>query len=180
MNLLLRASAVIDSLNRRVGHAVYWLLLVAVLVSAGNAVSRKVLSISSNAMLEIQWYLFSAVFLLCAGYTLLNNEHVRVDLIYSRLSRRKQLIVEMVGTLLFLAPMTTLILVLSWAPFLGAWTSGEVSANAGGLIRWPVKLLIPMGFGLLLLQGVSQLIKAFAEFRGLGRGEAGGAVADAR
>lgn len=170
MDLLMHLSRRIDALNRTVGRATYWLLLVAVLVSAGNAITRKTLSVSSNAMLEIQWYLFSAVFLLCAGYTLLNHEHVRVDLLFSRLSRRHQLWVEIGGTLLFLAPMTTLILVLSWPSFVQAWQSGEVSANAGGLVRWPAKLLIPVGFGLLLLQGASELIKSIAELRDLDRG----------
>lgn len=173
MKLLLRASRLIDALNRCVGRATYWLILVAVLISAGNAISRKTMNLSSNAMLEIQWYLFAAVFLLCAGYTLLSKEHVRVDLIFTRLSRRKQLIVEIFGTLVFLAPMTVLILVLSWAPFMDAWVSGEVSANAGGLVRWPVKLLIPIGFALLLLQGMSEVIKDVAELRSLARGERG-------
>ncbi|MGO4391830.1 TRAP transporter small permease subunit [Variovorax sp. M-6] len=167
MNSLLRASRLIDALNTAVGKASYWLILVAVLISSGNAVVRKAFNMSSNSLLEIQWYLFAAVFLLCAGYTLLNKEHVRVDLIHSRLSRRKQLWVEIFGTLFFLAPMTLLILVLSWAPFVDAYTSGEVSSNAGGLIRWPVKLLIPVGFALLLLQGVSEVIKDVAELRGL-------------
>lgn len=168
MTFLLRISRRIDALNRVVGRAVSWLILLAVLVSAGNAVSRKTLNLSSNAMLELQWYLFSAVFLLCAGYTLLNKEHVRVDLLLSRLGRRGHLIVEIAGTLLFLLPLTVLILVLSWQPFVDAWTSGEVSANAGGLIRWPVKLLIPVGFGLLLLQAASELIKDISELRRLG------------
>lgn len=170
MASLLRLSALIDATNRVVGRAAGWLVLAAVLVSAGNAVSRKALSLSSNAMLEIQWYLFAAVFLLCAGYTLLNKEHVRVDLIYSRLSRPHQLLVEIFGTVAFLLPMVTLILVLSWPPFVEAWTSGEMSSNAGGLIRWPVKLLIPIGFLLLLLQAVSELIKDVAEYRDLRRG----------
>lgn len=169
MNSLLRASRLIDALNTAVGKASYWLILVAVLISSGNAVVRKAFNMSSNSLLEIQWYLFAAVFLLCAGYTLLNKEHVRVDLIHSRLTRRKQLWVEIFGTLFFLAPMTLLILVLSWAPFVDAYTSGEVSSNAGGLIRWPVKLLIPVGFGLLLLQGASEVIKDVAELRGLDR-----------
>lgn len=173
MALLLRISQRIDALNRFVGRAVSWLILVAVLVSAGNAVSRKVLNLSSNAMLEVQWYLFSSVFLLCAGYTLLNKEHVRVDLLLSRLSRRGHLIVEIIGTLLFLVPLAVLIMVLSWPPFVDAWTSGEVSANAGGLIRWPVKLLIPVGFALLLLQAASELIKDFSELRQLGQAGSG-------
>ena len=172
MASLLRLSALIDALNRAIGRAAGWLVLAAVLVSAGNAVSRKALSLSSNAMLEIQWYLFSGVFLLCAGYTLLNKEHVRVDLLYSKLGRRKQLLVEIFGTLVFLLPMVTLILILSWPPFVHAWESGEMSSNAGGLIRWPVKLLIPVGFLLLLLQALSELIKDFAELRGLRSGHA--------
>lgn len=171
MALLLRISQRIDALNRIVGRAASWLILIAVLVSAGNAVSRKALNLSSNAMLEVQWYLFSAVFLLCAGYTLLNKEHVRVDLVLSRFGRRGHLIVEIFGTLVFLMPLTVLIMVLSWSPFVEAWTSGEVSANAGGLIRWPVKLLIPVGFALLLLQAVSELIKDFSELRRLGHAE---------
>jgi len=165
MKHLLRISRAIDALNRVVGRAAYWLVLLAVLISAFNAISRKTLDMSSNAMLEIQWYLFSAVFLLCGGYTLLHNEHVRVDVLFGNLSRRKQLVIEIFGLLFFMAPMTLLILVLSWAPFMAAWTSGEVSGNAGGLIRWPVKLLIPIGFGLLMLQGVSELIKNIDEYR---------------
>jgi TRAP-type mannitol/chloroaromatic compound transport system permease small subunit len=176
MNLLLRFSRAVDALNRMVGRTTYWLVLAAVLISSSNAIARKTLNMSSNAMLEIQWYLFAAIFLLCAGYTLLDNEHVRVDLIFGRLSRRKQLIIEILGTLLFLAPMTILILALSWAPFMDAFTSGEVSSNAGGLIRWPVKLLIPLGFALLLLQGVSQLIKNVHEYRQ----SAGGDMVDDR
>lgn len=159
MNFLLRIAHAIDALNRVVGRMTYWLVLVAVLISSFNAISRKTLDLSSNGMLEIQWYLFAAIFLLCAGYTLLNNEHVRVDLIYGRLSRRKQLVVDICGTLLFLTPMALLVLALSWAPFVDAFTSSEMSNNAGGLIRWPVKLLIPLGFGLLLLQAASELIK---------------------
>ena len=162
MNSLLRASRLIDALNTAVGKASYWLILIAVLVSSGNAVVRKAFNMSSNSLLEIQWYLFAAVFLLCAGYTLLNKEHVRVDLIHSRLSRRQQLWVEIFGTLFFLAPVTLLILVLSWAPFVDAYTSGEVSSNAGGLIRWPVKLLLPVGFALMALQGISEIIKRIA------------------
>lgn len=176
MNFLLQISRAIDALNRMVGRATCWLVLVAVLISSFNAISRKTLDMSSNAMLEIQWYLFSAIFLLCAGYTLLNNEHVRVDVLFGRLPRRKQLIVEMFGLLVFLAPMTLLILVLSWAPFIDAYLSGEVSGNAGGLIRWPVKLLIPVGFGLLALQGFSELIKNIAEYRRLGAGNDANAV----
>jgi len=174
----LRMAYGIDRLNRSVGRLAYWLVLFAVLISAGNAVSRKAWNLSSNAMLEIQWYLFAAVFLLCAGYTLLSREHVRVDLFYSRMSRRAQLRVEIFGVLAFLMPVVTLILVLSWSPFMHAWQSGEVSANAGGLIRWPVKLLIPVGFALLLLQGLSELIKDWHELRTLPPGNQPGVVSD--
>jgi len=165
--LLIRIACTIDALNQMVGKCVYWLILLAVLISAGNAVSRKAWNLSSNAMLEVQWYLFAAVFLLCAGYTLLNREHVRVDLFYTRMSRRQQLWVEIFGVLLFLIPMVTLILMLSWSPVIHAYQSGEVSSNAGGLIRWPVRLLIPVGFSLLLLQGISELIKDIHALRHL-------------
>ena len=172
MTLLLSLSRAIDATNRAVGRFTYWLVLVAVLISSFNAIVRKTLHMSSNSLLEIQWYLFSAIFLLCAGYTLMNNEHVRVDVLFGRLSRRKQLVIEIFGLLVFLGPMTMLILVLSWQPFLDAFHSGEMSSNAGGLIRWPVKLLIPVGFFLLLLQGVSELIKNIHEYRRLGAGQA--------
>ena len=173
MNALLKLSGAIDRINEFVGKWVAWLILAAVVVSATNAVIRKVFNASSNAFLEIQWYFFAGVFLLCAGYTLLNKEHVRVDLLLSRLSRRGHLIVEIIGTLLFLVPLAVLIMVLSWPPFVDAWTSGEVSANAGGLIRWPVKLLIPVGFALLLLQAASELIKDFSELRQLAQAGSG-------
>ena len=172
MTLLLSLSRAIDATNRAVGRLTYWLVLVAVLISSFNAIVRKTFHMSSNSLLEIQWYLFSAIFLLCAGYTLLNNEHVRVDVLFGRLGRRKQLAIEIFGLLVFLGPMTMLILVLSWQPFLDAFTSGEMSSNAGGLIRWPVKLLIPVGFFLLLLQGVSELIKNIHAYRQLGAGQA--------
>jgi TRAP-type mannitol/chloroaromatic compound transport system permease small subunit len=174
LRFLLRFARAIDALNRMVGRATYWLILIAVLISSFNAIARKTLDMSSNAMLEIQWYLFAAIFLLCAGYTLLNNEHVRVDVLFGRMSRRKQLVVEIFGILFFLTPMTLLVLVLSWAPFTDAWVSGEVSSNAGGLIRWPVKLLIPVGFALLMLQGLSELIKNIHDYRQLGAAPAGG------
>lgn len=165
MKPLLKLASGIDALNRLVGQLARWLILVAVLISAFNAISRKAFSISSNGMLEIQWYLFAAVFLLCAGYTLLNNEHVRVDVLLSRLSRRKQLMVELFGLIVFLMPVAVLVLALSWGPFMDAYTSGEISSNAGGLVRWPVKLLIPVGFMLLLLQALSQVIKTIDELR---------------
>jgi len=167
MTPLLTLSRAIDWLNERVGRAVFWLVLVMVLVSAGNAVSRYALNLSSNAWLELQWYLFAAVFLLCAGYTLLHNEHVRIDVVSSHLSRRTRAWIDVFGTLLFLLPMSICILWLSWPIFLKAWLSGEISSNAGGLIRWPARLLVPVGFLLLTAQGISELIKRIAFLRGL-------------
>lgn len=167
MNFLLRLSRGIDAVNVRVGHAVYWLILVAVLVSAGNAVVRYALNTSSNAWLEVQWYLFSAVFLLCSGYTLLHNEHVRIDIVAGRLSRRTQVWIDVVGFIFFLLPMATIIMWLSWPMVADAYARQEMSSDAGGLLRWPVKALIPVGFLLLSLQGISELIKRVAYLMGL-------------
>jgi len=159
MSALLGFARIVDTINEWVGRVVIWLVLVVVLVSAGNAVIRKTLSMSSNAWLELQWYLFGAMFLLMAGYTLLRNGHVRVDILSSKLSRRKQIAIEIFGLLFFLLPMAGLILILSWPMFVDAWVSKETSSNAGGLIRWPAKLLIPVGFMLLVLAALSHLIK---------------------
>jgi TRAP-type mannitol/chloroaromatic compound transport system permease small subunit len=167
MQGLLRLSRGIDWLNERVGRAVIWLVLVTVLISAGNAVIRKTFDTSSNAWLEVQWYLFSAIFLLCAGYTLLRNEHVRIDVLLHRLPKRKQIGVDIFGFLVFLLPAAILIAALGWPQFTIAYVSNEMSSNAGGLIRWPVKLLLPLGFGLLALQGISELIKRVAFLKGL-------------
>lgn len=167
MKALLAFSRAVDALNERIGHLVYWLVLVMVLVSAGNATSRYALSRASNAWLELQWYLFAAVFLLCAGYTLKHNEHIRIDVVAGRLSRRTQTWIDIFGTVFFLLPMTVTIAWLSWPIFLNAWYSNEVSASAGGLIRWPVRALVPAGFFLLTLQGLSELIKRIAFLRGL-------------
>lgn len=167
MKALLSVSRAIDALNERVGVLIYWLILVMVLISTGNAVSRYALNMASNAWLEMQWYLFSAVFLLAAGYTLLHNEHIRIDVVFGMLSRRKQLWIDVFGTLFFLLPMSLYIMWSSWEPFMNAWTSGEVSSSAGGLIRWPARLIIPVGFFLLSLQGLSELIKRVAQLRGL-------------
>ena len=167
MNFLVRAARGIDAVTERVGRAARWLILVAVLISAGNAVARYALNLSSNAWLEVQWYLFAAVFLLCAGYALKHNQHVRVDVLASRCSPRAQAWIEIAGTVLFLLPMAALILGLSWPVFVESWRSGEVSANANGLVLWPARLLVPTGFALLLLQGVSELIKRIAFLRGL-------------
>jgi TRAP-type mannitol/chloroaromatic compound transport system permease small subunit len=166
VTLLLRLSRLIDALNERVGRAVYWLILVAVLVSAGNATVRYLFDTSSNAWLELQWYLFSAVFLLAAGYTLRHNEHVRIDLFFSRLPARKRAWIDLFGGAFFLLPMAAVIMALSWPVFVDSYLRHEVSGDAGGLLRWPVKLLIPAGFLLLSLQGVSEIVKRIAFLRG--------------
>lgn len=167
MKLLLGLSRAIDELNERVGRLVYWLILIMVLVSAANATSRYALSIASNAWLELQWYLFSAVFLLCAGYTLRHNEHIRIDVVSSRLSRRTQIWIDVFGLIFFLLPISVYMMWSSWPIFMNAWNSGEVSASAGGLIRWPARLLVPAGFFLLTLQGISEMIKRIATLMGL-------------
>jgi TRAP-type mannitol/chloroaromatic compound transport system permease small subunit len=164
---LLRLSRAIDALNDVIGRNVYWLILVAVLVSALNASVRYAFDVSSNAWLELQWYLFSAVFLLCAGYTLGRNEHVRIDIIAGRMSRRAQAWIDLLGGLFFLLPMSLIIMYLSWPVFIESFTRHEVSADAGGLLRWPVRLLVPVGFLLLSLQGFSEVIKRIAFLRGL-------------
>lgn len=166
MKLLLAFSRAIDALNDRVGRTVLWLVLASTLISAGNATVRKLFSMSSNALLEIQWYLYAAVFVLAAGYTLLNDEHVRIDVLSGRLSPRGRAIVDIVGALLFLLPFAVLIVFLGWRFFWNAWVSGEMSSNAGGLIRWPVYLVVPVGFTLLALQGVSETIKRIAFLAG--------------
>lgn len=168
MSFLLRFSRLVDALNERVGHAVYWLVLAMVLLSAGNAIVRKVFNYSSNAFLEGQWYMFSAVFLLAAGYTLLKNEHVRIDVIAGRLSPRAQAWIDIFGTLFFLLPMATLIMWLSWPVFVQMYVHHEISGSAGGLVLWPARLLLPVGFFLLVLQGISELIKRIAFLAGAG------------
>jgi TRAP-type mannitol/chloroaromatic compound transport system permease small subunit len=160
-------SRLIDRLNERVGSIVYWLVLVTVLISAGNAVMRKAFDMSSNAYLEIQWYLFSTIFLLCAGYTLYRNEHIRIDVVAGRLSRRTQAWIDIFGTVFFLMPTVALLLYLGVPWFLNAWRSGEVSASAGGLILWPAKILLPVGLALLALQAISELVKRIAFLQGL-------------
>jgi len=167
VHLLLRLSRFIDAITEFIGHGVYWLTLLAVLISAGNAMIRYALNTSSNAWLELQWYLFSAVFLLCGGYALLHSAHVRIDVVYSRFKRRTQLYIDVFGTLFFLLPMAILIMYLSWPVFVNAYVGREVSSNAGGLIVWPARLLLPVGFFLLTVQGISELIKRIAILQGL-------------
>jgi TRAP-type mannitol/chloroaromatic compound transport system permease small subunit len=167
MKLLLGLSRAIDALNENIGKLTYWLILAAVLISTGNAVIRYSINMSSNAWLEIQWYLFSFVFLFCAGYTLLHNQHVRIDVISGHLSGRGRAWIDILGTIFFLLPMAIAIMWLSWPVFLDAYRSNEVSTNAGGLLVWPGRLMLPVGFFLLVLQGFSELIKRVAFLRGL-------------
>ena len=164
---LLKLSRLIDALSEFVGRWVSWLILFAVLVSAGNAIVRKAFDSSSNAWLEIQWYLFAAVFLLAAGYTMLRQEHVRIDVILGRFSKRTQIIIEAVCIVVFLFPFCFAVIDLVWPLVIKAYRTGEMSSNAGGLIRWPVFALVPAGFSLLLLQGVSEFIKRIAFLKGL-------------
>ncbi|MCL6556615.1 MAG: TRAP transporter small permease subunit [Burkholderiales bacterium] len=162
MNPLLALARLIDRTNERIGRAVSWLVLIMALVSAGNAVSRKLFDLSSNAFLELQWTLFAAVFLLAAGYTLKRNEHVRIDVASARLSPRARAVLDIFGTLFFLFPLCLLILYHGLPFFLDSYRSGEVSNNPGGLILWPGKLLIPLGFALLFAQGLAEIIKRLA------------------
>ena len=168
MNALLGFSRGVDRLNEAVGKATIWLILIVVVISAGNAVFRYAFDWSSNGLLEIQWYLFSAVFLFCAGYVLNKNEHIRIDVIAGRLSPRAQNWIDVFGIVVFLLPMVIMTMLLSWPVFMNAWVSHETSPNPGGLIRWPVRLLMPVGFFLLLLQGLSELVKRIAFLTGKG------------
>ena len=166
MNALLKFSSLIDELNRKLGVLSNWLVLTACVISAGNAMMRYGFNLSSNAWLEIQWYLFGGMVLLGASYTLKMNEHVRVDIFYSRYGERTRLWLDFVGGIVFLLPMTIIIGWLSWPLFVNSYEIGEISQNAGGLLRWPVKILIPIGFLLLTLQGLSEVIKRGAALTG--------------
>jgi TRAP-type mannitol/chloroaromatic compound transport system permease small subunit len=166
MSTLLSLSRLIDRFNEQVGRWIRWLVLAAVLLSAGNAIVRKIFSTSSNALLEIQWYLFAGVFMLGAGYAFLRNVHVRIDFVSSKLSKRANTVIDILGIVVFLIPLCVILITLSWPFFYNAWVTGEMSSNAGGLIRWPVLALIPLGFSILLLQGISELIKRFAYLLG--------------
>lgn len=167
MRALLKLSNAVDWLNTLVGRYVIWLILASTVISGVNAAVRKAFNMSSNAYLEVQWYLFAASFLLAAGCTLLNHEHVRIDVIAGRLSKRTQVWLDVFGFTVFLLPLCLAILWFSIPFFLKGFQSGEMSNNAGGLIRWPVFLMLPLGFGLLMLQGFSELIKRIAYLMGL-------------
>jgi TRAP-type mannitol/chloroaromatic compound transport system permease small subunit len=167
MQTLLAVSRLVDALNLLVGRSVRWLILAAVLISAGNAIVRKAFQASSNALLEIQWYLFSAVFLLCAAYALLRNAHVRIDFVSVRLSPRARSWIDIAGLVFFAVPFCWLLVQLSLPLVLDAFHTNETSSNAGGLLRWPVYALVPLGMTLLLLQCLSELVKHVAFLRGL-------------
>ena len=167
MKLLLTFSRVVDGINTRIAAIADWLTLVAVLVSAGNAFVRYGLSWSSNALLEVQWYFFAGMVMLGSAYTLLRNEHVRVDILYGSIGERARLWVDILGIIFFLMPAMILLTWMTWPFFWDSFVRHEGSQNAGGLLRWPVKLLLPLGFLMLCLQGVSELIKRVALLRGL-------------
>jgi TRAP-type mannitol/chloroaromatic compound transport system permease small subunit len=166
LGALLKFSSAVDWFNAQVGRGIRWLVLAAVLISAVNAIVRKTFNISSNAFLEVQWYLFAGVFMLGAGYAFMRNVHVRIDFISSKLSKHTNTIIDAIGIVVFLIPLCLILIGLSWPLFYNAWVSGEMSQNAGGLIRWPVLLLIPVGFSILLLQAFSELVKRIAFLRG--------------
>jgi len=167
VTLLLKLSQLIDWLNERVARGAFWLVLLMTIVSSANAVVRFLFDYSSNGLLEIQWYLFAAVFLLCAPYALQRNEHVRIDVLSGKLSPRGLAVIDIIGSLFFLLPMVILILWLSLPLIAESIKINEMSANAGGLLRWPVKILLPIGFTLLALQGISELIKRIAFLSGM-------------
>ena len=167
MQALLKFSKAVDWLNAQVGKYAIWLILGSTVISGVNAIVRKLFNVSSNAYLEVQWYLFAASFLLAAGYTLLHNEHVRIDVVSSHLSKRGQIWVDIIGFTFFLTPICAAVLWYGVPFFIQGYQSGEMSSNAGGLIRWPVYAMVPLGFTLLLLQGWSELIKRIAFLQGL-------------
>lgn len=168
MGTLLKLSQAIDALSRLIGKIVIWFIFATAVISALNAVARKALNVGSNAFLEIQWYLFAAVFMLGAGYAFLQNAHVRIDVVANKLSPRARNLIDVIGIIVFLLPLCYFMITFSWPVVHGAYVSGEMSSNAGGLIRWPVYALVPAGFGLLALQAVSELFKRIAFLTGRG------------
>ncbi|MCX7945690.1 MAG: TRAP transporter small permease subunit [Hydrogenophilus sp.] len=167
MNLLLAVAQRIDAFTRQLGKTLWWLILAATLISALNAIVRKLFSVSSNAFLEIQWYLFAATYLLGLGYAFLENAHVRIDIIAHRFSPRTRAWIDLFGILLIIFPLSLFLIRFSWPVVIQAFRSGEVSSNAGGLLRWPLYALVPAGYALLLLQSIAELIKRIALLRGI-------------
>ncbi len=167
MAILLRFSSLVDRLSEIIGKFSGYLVLLCCLVSAGNALIRYTFNISSNGWLEIQWYMFAFIVLMGAAHTLRLNEHVRVDLVYGAVSERKRLWIDVIGLIVFLLPACVYLAWICWPFFWLSWVQGEGSSNAGGLIRWPVKFVIFAGFALLVLQGLSELIKRIAALMGL-------------
>jgi TRAP-type mannitol/chloroaromatic compound transport system permease small subunit len=167
LKFLLRCAHAIDWLNQKAGRVAVWLVLVACLVSAGTAFARYAFNVGSNAWLEIQWYMFAAMVMLGAAYTLKINEHVRVDIFYGSLSARGKARLDLAGLIFFLMPAMLLLAWLSWPFFISSWQISEVSSSPGGLIRWPAKLMLPLGFVLVALQGVAEIIKRIAYLRGV-------------
>ena len=172
MKALLKLSGAIDWCNEKLGFVTNLLVLLAVIISAGNAMSRYAFNLSSNAWLEVQWYMFAIIVMYGASYTLRRNEHVRVEIFYLMLSERAQLWLDLICTILFLVPVCLLLAYLSWPFFILSFDTSEVSGNAGGLIRWPIKFVLPSGFVLLALQGVSEIIKRIAAIEGLAKVDA--------
>jgi len=167
LDALLKLSASVDAFSNLIGKFIRWLVLASVLISAGNAIIRKAFNISSNGFLEIQWYLFAGVFLLGSGFAFMRNVHVRIDFISGKLSKRTNTVIDILGIVIFIIPLCLIMVWLSWPLFSTALATGEMSQNAGGLIRWPAYLLMPLGFGLLLLQSLSELVKRIAFLKGL-------------
>lgn len=171
LKALLAISRVIDAVNERLGRVANWAVLIAVVISAGNAMVRYAFDLSSNAWLEVQWYLFAVMVMLGTSYTFRMNEHVRVDILYMQLSERGKEWLDLIGTAVFLVPSVLIIAWFSWPFFMQSWSIQEMSTNAGGLLRWPVKIMLPLGLVLLALQGISEIIKRVAALQGYVRFE---------
>ncbi len=166
MRAFVKLSSLIDALNEHVGYLANWAVVLSCAISAGNAMMRYAFDMSSNAWLEVQWYLFASVVMLGAAYTFKKNEHVRVDILYTMLSNRGKLWLDLIGTVVFLIPVCVVIAYMSWPIFTDSWFGDEMSSNAGGLVRWPFKILLPIGFTLVTLQGLSEVIKRAAALLG--------------